>query len=96
MTHNEGRTRTAPRILVMSLNRIPTTVVASRALVAGELDPWLADGLSQILHTRASDETQLTFDHECASEHCDEGTKCNKEVDLQAGHHGNQTHEHSD
>ena len=68
----------------------------SRALIAGELDPWLADGLSQILYTCASDETQLALDHECASEHGDECTKGNEEMDLQTGNDGNETHEHSD
>ena len=81
---------------MMSLNRIPTTVVAPWALIAGELDPRLANGLSQILHTCTSDETQLTLDHEGASEHGDERTKGNEKMDLQAGYDGNQAHKHSD
>ena len=81
---------------MISLNRIPITVVALRALIAGELDPWLADGLSQILHACATNQTQLTFDHERTSEHGDECTKGNEEMDLQAGNDCNEAHEHSD
>lgn len=80
----------------MSLNRMTPTVVAWRALVAGELDPGLADGLCKILHSGSSDEAQLAFNHECTTEHGDEGGKGNEEVNLQAGHHCDKADQHSD
>jgi hypothetical protein len=73
-----------------------TTVVGATVLVARELHPRLAHGLSEILHSGSTDETQLALDNESTAQHGNESNECDKEVNLQTGNYPNERNNHAE